>query len=60
MTPPANAADERGAGSVPGWRRSLGEGEWQPTPVFMPAGFHGQRSLLGYSLWGRKESNMTE
>ena len=24
--PPANAGDERDAGSVPGWRRSLGEG----------------------------------
>ena len=30
MTPPANAGDERGAGSVPGWRRSLGEGNGNP------------------------------
>jgi len=22
--------------------------------------FHGQRSLVGYSLWGRKESDMIE
>ena len=32
----------------------------QPTPVFMPGEFHGQRSLAGYSPWGHKESDMTE
>ena len=37
------------------WRRS-----WQPTPVFLPGASHGQRSLAGYSPWGRKESDMTE
>ena len=37
------------------WRR-----KWQPTPVFLPGEFHGQRSLEGYSPWGRKESDMTE
>ena len=36
------------------WRR-----EWQPTPIFSPGKSHGQRSLVGYSPWGRKESNMT-
>ena len=30
------------------------------TLVFWPGEFHGQRSLAGYSPWGRKESNMTE
>ena len=30
------------------------------TPVFLPGEFHGQRSLVGYSPWGRKESDMTE
>ena len=34
--------------------------EWQPTPVFLPGEFKGQRSLVGYSLWGCKELNMTE
>ena len=34
--------------------------EWQPIPVFLPGKFHGQRSLAGYSPWGRKESNLTE
>ena len=33
---------------------------WQPTPVFLPGKFHGQRSLEGYSPWGRKEVDMTE
>ena len=41
-----NAGD---TGSIPGsgkipWRRA-----WQPTPVFLPGEFHGQRSLAGYS-----------
>ena len=33
---------------------------WQPTPVLLPGKFHGQRSLVGYSPWGRKESDTTE
>ena len=33
---------------------------WQPTPVFLPGEFCGQRSLVGYSPWGRKESYTTE
>ena len=37
------------------WRR-----QWQPTPVFLPGKFHGQRSLGGYSPWDCKESDMTE
>ena len=32
----------------------------QPSPVFLPGKFQGQRSLEGYSSWGRKESDMTE
>ena len=35
-------------------------GIWQPTPVFLPGESHRQKSLVGYSLWGRKESEMTE
>ena len=30
-----------------------------PTPAFLPGEFHGQRSLVGYSPWGRKEWDMT-
>ena len=37
------------------WRR-----KWQPTPVLLPEKSYGQRSLVGYSPWGRKESDMTE
>ena len=29
--------------------------EWQPTPVFLPGEFHGQRNLAGYSPWGHQE-----
>ena len=36
------------------------EREWQPTLVFLPGEFHGQRSLAGPSPWGHKESDMTE
>ena len=41
-------------GKLP-WRKA-----WQPTPVFLPGEFHGQKSLVGYSLWGCKETDMTE
>ena len=34
--------------------------EWQPTPVFLPGKSHGERSLVGHSLWGHKESDITE
>ena len=34
--------------------------EEEPTAVFLLEKFHGQRSLAGYSPWGRKESDMTE
>ena len=32
---------------------------WQPTPVFLPGESQGRGSLVGYSLWGRTESEMT-
>ena len=37
------------------WRR-----KWQPTLVFLPGESHGQSFLVGYSPWGRKESDTTE
>ena len=43
-----------GVGKIP-WRRA-----WQPTPVFLPGEFHGQRSLAGYSQWSLKEPNTTK
>ena len=46
------------------WVRSLGqedplEKEMQLSPVFLPGKFHGQRSLVGHSLWSHKESDST-
>ena len=37
------------------WRR-----QWLPTPVLLPGKSHGRRSLVGYSPWGREESDTTE
>ena len=37
------------------WRR-----QWLPTPLFFPGEFHEERNLSGYTLWGGKESDMTE
>ena len=37
-----------------------GNGVEIPTPVFLPGESHGQRSLAGYSPWGRTESDTTE
>ena len=49
------------------WLKSLGQEEglnpwrraWQPTPGLLPRESHGQRSLVGYSPWGHKESDTT-
>jgi len=38
----------------------LEKGISYPTPVLLPGEFHGQRSLVGYSSWGCKESDTTE
>ena len=57
---PLNAEDIRDVGSIPGLGRSPGGGHGYPLPVFLPRESHGQRSLIGYSPWGHKESDMTE
>ena len=36
------------------WRR-----KWQTTPVFLSGKSHGQRSLVGYSPWSCKESQLS-
>ena len=51
----ARARDSKDAGLIPGWRR-----KWPPTLVLLPGKSHGQRSLVGYSPWGRKEPDMKE
>ena len=48
------AMQETWVGKIP-WRR-----EWLAIPVFLPGKSHEQRSLVGYSPWGHKESDMTE
>ena len=50
-----NAGD---LGSIPG--KILWRGKWQPTPVLLLGKSHGQRSMVGYSPQGRKESDTTE
>ena len=46
------------------WVQSLGQEDplekEMTTPVFLPGKSHGRRSLVGYSPWGLKESDMTE
>ena len=42
-------------GKIPPWRRKR-----QPTPIFLPGESRGQRSLVGYSPWGHRESDTTE
>ena len=41
-------------GKIP-WSR-----KWQPDPALLPGKFHTQRSLVGYSTWGHKKSDMTK
>ena len=46
------------------WVWSLGQKDplekEEPTPVFLPEESHGQRSLVVYCPWGRKESDMID
>ena len=47
------------------WIQSLGqedlvEKEMQPTQIVFPGKSHRQRTLVGYSPWGRKELDNTE
>ena len=51
-----NAGD---LGSIPGSGRFLGKGNGNPSGTLARKS-HGQRSLVGYSPWGHKESDMTE
>ena len=47
-------------GSIPGLGRSPGGGHGNPLQYSCLENPHGQRSLVGYSPWGRKESDTTE
>ena len=59
-SPPANAGDLSDLGLIPGLGKISWSRKGQPTPVFLPRESHGQRSLVGYSPWDRKESDTTE
>ena len=47
-------------GFAPWVGKILWSKKWHPAPVFLPGKFHGQRSLVGYRLWGHKELDTTE
>ena len=57
----ASAYNAGDPGSIPGLGRSPGEGNGkQPTPVLLPRKFHGWRSLVGYSPWAHKETQLSD
>ena len=58
--PPANAGEVMRREFDPSVRKIPWRRKWQPTPVFVPGEALGQRSPVGYSPWGRKESDTTE
>ena len=47
-------------GSIPGLGRSPGGGHGNPLQYSCLENLYGQRSLAGYSAWGRQESDTTE
>ena len=55
--PPANAGDIRDTDLIPGLGRSLGGGNGNPLQYPCLENPHEQRCLVGYNLWGCKESN---
>ena len=52
------AMQETQVGSL-GWEDPL-EKEWLSAPVFLPAEFHGERNLMGYTPWGHKDLDTTK
>ena len=56
----ASAGDIGNEGLIPGLGRSPAEGHGKPLQYSFLENPHGQRSLVGYSTWGHKESDMTE
>ena len=57
---PVSAGDPRDVDLIPGSGRSPGGGHGNPLQYSCLGKSHGQRSLVGYSPWGRKESDTTE
>ena len=57
--PPAMQEMHADVSLIPWSGRSPGGGHGRPLQ-FLPGEPHGEKSLVGYSLWGGKESDMTE
>ena len=55
-----SACNMKDPGLIPGLGRSPGGGHGNPLQYSCLENPHGQRSLAGYSPWGRKELDMTE
>ena len=55
-----SACNVEDLGLIPGLGRTPGEGHGNPLQYFSLKNPHGQRSLVGYSPWSCKESDMTE
>ena len=55
-----SASHEGNLGSIPGLGRSPGGGHGNPFQYSCLESPHGERSLVGYSPWGHKDSDMTE
>ena len=58
--PPTNAGDVRDAGSIAGSERSPAGAHGNSLQYSCLENPHGQKSLVGYSPWGHKESDMAE
>ena len=59
-TPFIMITEAQKCGFDPWFRRIHWRRKWLPIPAFLLGKFHGQRHLLGYTPWGRKESDMSE
>ena len=57
---PASAEAAGDTGSIPGLGRFPWSRKWQPVPVFLPGGPHGQKSLADCSPWGCRELDRGE
>ena len=60
MNPPANAGEAGNECIVPGFGKIPWQRAWEPSSVFLPGEFHGQRSLASYSPWRCQELDMID
>ena len=58
--PPDKAGDVTDPGLIPGLGRYLGGGHGNPLQYSCLENPHGQKSLVGYSPWGHRESDTIE